>query len=534
MPANCIILENTIHSINYFGKIYTIFLLCWKIILILTKNVFIMEQNIPLHLQPVIFSSSDQLLSRQISKLEKEGKIRKIAPRIYTPNFQESPADIIKKNILTIIGTLYPGSLLSHRSALEYKPTKSGHIFVTHSYTKKINLPGITIRFLQGHGPIRGDRKFMGELYVSGRERALLENLQVSKRTGAESKTLTLPDIEARLEKIILINGETEINKVRDRARLIANQLEMQNEFEKLNKLIGALLTTKSSKILTSPLAQARAFGIPYDEARVTLFEKLFIELQKREFKHRPDRNESMKSFRNFAFFESYFSNYIEGTVFDVDEAKQIIETQKPLPARDEDSHDVLGTYKMVSSSEEMSTTPTNSEEFLHILLYRHAILLSGRLYKNPGQFKDKNNYAGNTAFVDITLTRGTLIKGFDFYNAITHPFAKAAYIMFIVSEVHPFLDGNGRLARIMMNAELTKQGQSKIMIPTVYREDYIGALRKLTMQGEPDAYIRMLEKIHAFSELVYDDNMDSMQDYLQKSNAFLEPEKGKLIITPG
>jgi len=27
--------------------------------------------------------------------------------------------------------------------------------------------------------------------------------------------------------------------------------------------------------------------------------------------------------------------------------------------------------------------------------------------------------------------------------------------MMFLVSEVHPFLDGNGRIARVMMNAEL-------------------------------------------------------------------------------
>lgn len=305
----------------------------------------------------------------------------------------------------------------------------------------------------------------------------------------------------------------------------------MQSEFEKLNKLIGALLTTKTSKILTSPVARARAFGIPYDEARVTLFEKLFIELQKKEFKNRTDKNQTIKSFRNFAFFESYFSNYIEGTVFDVDEAKQIIETQKPLPARDEDSRDVLGTYKIVSSREEMSTTPKDGIHFLEILQYRHAVLFNARLNKNPGQFKNKNNYAGNTAFVDMTLTRGTLIKGFDFYKALIHPFAKAAYVMFMVSEVHPFLDGNGRLARIMMNSELTKQGQSKIIIPNVYREDYIGALRKLTRQGEPDAYIRMMERIHEFSELVYDEDMDDMQAYLGKCNAFLEPEKGKLMI---
>ena len=80
----------------------------------------------------------------------------------------------------------------------------------------------------------------------------------------------------------------------------------------------------------------------------------LIRELITSEFRNRPDRNTSPDSSRNFAFFESYFSNYIEGTVFEVDEAKSIVETNRPLPARKEESDDVLGTYKIVSNKDEM------------------------------------------------------------------------------------------------------------------------------------------------------------------------------------
>lgn len=73
-------------------------------------------------------------------------------------------------------------------------------------------------------------------------------------------------------------------------------------------------------------------------------------------------------------------------------------------------------------------------------------------------------------------------------------------YMMFLVSEVHPFLDGNGRIARVMMNAELSAKGLSRIIIPTVYREDYMGALRKLTRQRIADAYVGMLLRAYEFS----------------------------------
>ena len=482
-----------------------------------------MEKNRPIHLQEIICSSPDAKISKQITKLLSAGVIRKIAPRVYSSNLDEPIEGIIRRNLFQILGTIYPGTMLSHRSAFEFQPTKTGQIFLTTSYTKKVKLPGITIQFISGPSPIEGDNKFSGELSASQKARAFLENLQATKKLGSESKCLSLPEIEERLEQIIRVNGEVEINKLRDQARGISEQLGMQKEFEKLNRLISALLTTKTSKILSSALAKARAFGKPYDPASMELFETLFRELQQIEFPYREEKNTTPTSFRNFAFFESYFSNYIEGTVFEIDEAKQIIQTNKPIPSRNDDSHDVLGTYQIVSNKKEMEHTPSTPEEFLKIIAFRHSILLSTRVDKKPGLFKDKNNFAGSTAFVDYNLVRGTLIQSYDFYSALDHPFAKAAYIMFVMSEVHPFLDGNGRIARVMMNAELVKAGQSKIIIPTVFREDYLGSLKKFTKQRKCDTYIKMLQRAHEFSANVYSENMDDMQVYLTSCNAFIE-----------
>lgn len=489
-------------------------------------------ENIPdIRLGEVIFASADKKISAQISKLQKQGKIRKIAPRLYTSNLDDTAEEIIRRNLFIILGNLYPGAIISHRSAFEFKPTEASHIFLTYKYTRKINLPGITIRLLEGPKPIEGDNPFSGNLFTSQRARAFLENLQLSKRPGPTSKTLTIPEIEEKLEQIVRINGEDELNTLRDNARDVAKKLTMKKEFARLDTLISALLTTRDANVLSSPLAAARAFGFPYDPMRTQLFEELFRALLTKEFEYRPDKNTSTQSFRNFAFFESYFSNYIEGTVFDVEEAKQIIETNQPLPSRNEDSHDVLGTYQIVSNQQEMSKTPTTTDELISILQYRHKILLSARTDKNPGLFKDRNNFAGQTSFVDFNLVKGTLIKSFDFYQALRHPFAKAAYMMFVISEVHPFLDGNGRMARVMMNAELVSKGQSKIIIPTVFREDYLGVLRKLTRQQETAPYIRMLHRAFEFSSFVYSDNMDEMQHHLEDCDAFLEHTEGKLKI---
>jgi prophage maintenance system killer protein len=493
------------------------------------KRTSLMEKNLPIHLQEIIFGSSDTIISKHISQLEKKGEIRKISPRIYTGNLEDEPEKIIRRNLFLVLGHLYPGAVLSHRSALEFKPTSSNQIFLTYKYTKKAKLPGLIIHLLEGSGPIEGDNQISIGLYASQKERAFLENFQSSRKIGPDSKTLTFPEIEERLEQIVRVNGEIELNKVRDRAKDISEKLDMSKEFEKLNTVISALLTTHPSKILQSPIASARAFGIPYDPFRYELFGTLYQELNQFEFQQLDDPNTNATSFKNFAFFESYFSNYIEGTKFEINQAKEIIETQKPMSTRHEDSHDVLGTYQIVANRKEMSIIPKTPDELIEILKYRHKILLSARQDKKPGEFKDKNNFAGQTEFVDMELVKGTLIKSFEFYNALKHPFARATYIMFAISEIHPFLDGNGRIARVMMNAELVYQNQARILIPTVYREDYILTLRKLTRQKDPEAFIRMLVKIHQFSAKVIGGDMEEMQQFLQTSNAFLEPEEGHL-----
>jgi hypothetical protein len=155
-----------------------------------------MEKDLPNPLPEIIFSSSDSKLSKQISQLEAQGKLRRLARRVYTSNFDESDKDIVWRNLFWILAKLYPGALLSHRTALEFKPTSAGHVFMTYTYTKKLHLPGIVLRVMEGNPPLDGDNRFSGELFVSQDARAFLENLQESRQRGPESKTVALPILE--------------------------------------------------------------------------------------------------------------------------------------------------------------------------------------------------------------------------------------------------------------------------------------------------------------------------------------------------
>ena len=69
----------------------------------------------------------------------------------------------------------------------------------------------------------------------------------------------------------------------------MAGALDWPTELALLQRIVGALLTTQSSKILTSPVARARALGLPFDAGRVALFTTLLSALQTAVLPQRPD-----------------------------------------------------------------------------------------------------------------------------------------------------------------------------------------------------------------------------------------------------
>ena len=109
------------------------------------------------------------------------------------------------------------------------------------------------------------------------------------------------------------------------------------------------------------------------------------------------------------AFFEAYFSNFIEGTEFLVDEAVRIVYQGEIPQHRPADAHDVVGTWRIVSDPQEMSRTPRDIAGLVRVLRERHHTIMGGRPEVRPGEFKVAPNRAGQTLFVAPDLVLGTL-----------------------------------------------------------------------------------------------------------------------------
>lgn len=358
---------------------------------------------------------------------------------------------------------------------------------------------------------------------------ALLENMQPSR--GAKGKCLPRAKVEEILEKICRLHGDAELNRLRDEARAIAKDLGLTTEFTSLNQLFSAILGTGDVKSLDHAVSRARSAQAPYDPDRIELLTRLTGALNADVLPRVQEPSLSPDAWRNRAFFEAYFSNYIEGTEFEVEEARDIVFQQKVSEARPKDAHDIVGTFELIEDRAEAGLIAGSYDEFIDLLLRRHGVLMSARPEERLGQFKEKPNRAGSTHFVAPDLVRGTLREGFDLSRSLTEGFARALYFMFLVAEVHPFKDRNGRIARIFLNAELTRTGFSRIIVPTVLRDDYMLALKSLSNNALTEPFIRVMAKAQAFTASVDYADFDACVRELERRNAFKESEEARLIV---
>lgn len=481
---------------------------------------------------------SDTSVSREVSRAVKAGRLRKLASRLYTRNLSDAPEAVVRRNLWNIVAGYFPGALVADRTALENAPAEDGSICLIAERGKDIRLPGLVLRPRRGVGPLPTDRPFIAGLFLSSTARAYLENMRASRaRRDLVARTLTRRQIEERLDALIRRGGEDTANRLRDEIRSIGPGLGMLEEAAALDSLIGSLLGTRQAELI-APAARARRQGRPYDPDRLALFQALHAALRAHPPIARLAPERGSESAATLAFFEAYFSNFIEGTEFAVEEAADIVFRGVIPNERPEDAHDVLGTWRLVSDAEEMRRTPKNGNDLIQLLKARHGTIMASRPDQRPGEFKLIENRAGATVFVAPDLVAGTLEQGFALYGSLETPFQRAAYIMFMVSEVHPFADGNGRTARIMTNAELIAAGEERIIIPTVYRANYLSALKALSQSGRPEPLIRMLDYAQKWTVAVSWGPLEETRRELEACNAFLDPgvadEEGRRLRIPG
>jgi hypothetical protein len=490
------------------------------------------KQEVDTVLPEIVFTGQgDNAFDRHVLRMVQHQKLKKLYQSVYTSNLQSPTESIVIRNWADIVSHLLPDGVLSYRSGYDARPV-GGRIYITRGKTPRtIELSGLSIKVIPGSWAVEGDVPYKN-LFIASQARWLLENLASGRAVG--DRIISQAELETELEKILAIRGEHRFNELRDNCRELAIKLGRKKEFTKLDALMGALLGTHASENLHSSLAIARASGRPYDPTRLELFDVLFSHLQTETMPTILDAAQFGLARENFAFFEAYFSNFIEGTTFIVSEAEEIVFEGRIIPNRQEDSHDVLGTFQTVMQRPWRDEPAKTADEFLSWLKNVNAIVMRSRIDKNPGEWKDLNNQAGATLFVPHQLVQGTLREAFERIKALTDPLAQALMTMFVVTEVHPFRDGNGRTARLAMNCVLSAANHSRIIIPTVFREDYLLSLKSLSNHADPTPYLRAMTRIQRWtSAFDYDQPRQALYQNLKGCNAFEEDLRNFRLIFP-
>ena len=100
-------------------------------------------------------------------------------------------------------------------------------------------------------------------------------------------------------------------------------------------------------------------------------------------------------------------------------------------------------------------------------------------MYNFIGWIKESSNFSGNTSL----------------QNVVIHPVELAAEAHYRLVTIHPFTDGNGRSARLLMNMILLMYGYPAAIIDNNERLDYINSLEKAQLGGPKDDYLEIIAR---------------------------------------
>jgi hypothetical protein len=468
-----------------------------------------------------------------LSRLAKAGRAAALARGIYAVGATLPPERIVRTHRHEIIAHYWPGAVLCDRTALDGGEPVEGWMFVCHREPARmapLHLPGLSVAVRVGPDNLPGDMPMPCGLYLSGPVRTLLENVGTAGRpaAGRPARQAGTGAVDDRIDELARTGGAGKIQNLLAQLDVIASYFPPRH-IDLVRGHLAAVLGTVTDVSAVSPRLAARLAGRPYDQHRIDMFVR-FAELLSGTAPVPAPALGGAKRWEWLPFFESYFSNFIEGTEFSVEEARRIAVDGEVPADRPADAHDVAATYRIASDPELSRRAPSSAAELIDALCDQHAILMAARQNKRPGQFKVLPNSAGGYLFVPPELVVGTLTEGFNAFATITDPFQRAAALMLLVTECHPFVDGNGRISRLIANAALSAAGQVRMIIPTAYRSNYLSGLGGVSNgAGRGETLVAVLAFAQKWTARVDWTTFEIADQQLHDTNAYEDAGRAEL-----
>lgn len=213
----------------------------------------------------------------------------------------------------------------------------------------------------------------------------------------------------------------------------------------------------------------------------------------------RPLPNYTLKSLREKLFLEwTYHSNAIEGNTLTINETKVVLEGITVGGKTMREHLEVINHRDAITYVEGIvkNGEPLSEWQIKNI----HRLILKGINDEYAGVYRDQQVFISGAKHVPpapllIYEQMDKLINWYEQETDHLHPITRGAMLHVIFVGIHPFIDGNGRTSRLLLNLELMKEGFPPIIIKVENRLQYYETLDKAHTEKDYGDFIQLVAK---------------------------------------
>jgi Fic family protein len=213
--------------------------------------------------------------------------------------------------------------------------------------------------------------------------------------------------------------------------------------------------------------------------------------------------------YESFVSLFTYDSTAIEGNTLSLEETsfllfENIVPKSKSLREINETLNHKKAFDKMLSHKGDLT------KEFiceLHKIVVENT--LREELNNQMGYYRNVQVFIRGREWMppkpeEVSNEMKSLLSWYSKNKNKLHPLIIASYFHVGFETIHPFVDGNGRTGRLLMNFILHKNNYPMINIPSKTKFDYYEALHKSTIDGDLRPFVELMIKLLKESKIIY------------------------------
>jgi len=194
----------------------------------------------------------------------------------------------------------------------------------------------------------------------------------------------------------------------------------------------------------------------------------------------------------------TYHSNAIEGNTLTLKETKVVLEGITIGGKLLREHFEVINHKEAIDYVEAIvGGQETLSEWQIKSI---HQLVLKNIDNHNAGRYRQENVVSAGAEhvppdFIKLPELMAGLMTGYQGASGL-HPLERAARLHVDFVGIHPFVDGNGRIARLLMNFELLRCGYLPVVIPVERRFEYYDMLDNAHTRSDYTAFIELTAEL--------------------------------------